>query len=60
MPTTHPTDLPLGGYAIHKKKPVKIFGRERDKDGVVEKYWVVSNEGTKFQKRYMVAANKLR
>ena len=56
---THATDL--SGYVFHGQTPVKIFGRERDaKTGIVETYWVVSGEGTKHEKRYEVAANKLR
>jgi hypothetical protein len=61
LPSTHETDLTLGVYAFHGLTPVKIFGRERDpKTGIVEKYWVVAGEGTKYETRYQVAANALK
>ena len=60
-PTTHPTDIALGACAFHGLKVVRVFGRERDnKTGPVKTYWVVSDEYTKKEKRYQVAANELK
>lgn len=58
LPQSHPTDLPLGSYAYHNKKMVKVFGRERDENDRVELYWVVDESVTP-AKRYTVRAGLL-
>ena len=49
-PTTHQSDLPLGGSFIYKSTMrVTIFGRERNEYGVVEYYWVKDGSGKRFK-----------
>lgn len=46
----HQADLPLGVALVYRGgKRVVAFGRERDKDGAVEYYWVVGANGNRFK-----------
>ena len=56
---TLPEAIPLGVTLTYRKHTtVTAFGRERDKDGVVVYYWVVTGSG-KTEKRFKAYPNEL-